>query len=452
MQDVLLITIDSLRADHLGCYGYDRPTSPTIDSLAESSHVFENAFAHAGVTRNSFPAILTSSYPHMYGGYERISERRTLVSELLSNEGYSTAGYHSNLYLSSDFGYARGFDTFYDSKSEPTITARLRQAAKQRLDQDSRLFSVLKRAFERTEKHAGVEIGSAYVDAEEITDLAVESVRSMDGDAPSFLWIHYMDVHHPYLPDAEFQRHFRDDPVPERRAVQLRRKMLESPEDVSDRERQDIVDLYDAEIRYTDREIGRLISTVREHWGEDVLIALLSDHGEEFGEHGQFSHNTHHDEGIHVPLILQSDPGGGRYDDMVGLIDVAPTIADSVGIDAPASFYGHSLERLVDGDSWPRNSVIGEWGPSEPGERRFFYRSRDWKYMRWDDVREELYDLKEDPRELENVASDEPPALADIRDAVDEHVELVDSTQTDLGDVEMDDSVKERLELLGYRE
>jgi arylsulfatase A-like enzyme len=452
MRSVLLITIDSLRADHLSSYGYERETTPHIDGVGADGHLLEQAFAHGPTTRKSFPTILTSSYPLMYGGYDRISEQRTLISELLDDAGYRTAGFHSNPYLSEQFGYARGFDTLVDSASDSTATARLRQAVKNNLDEDGALFRFLKWAFDRTEETVGVEVGSAYTDAETLTDRALETLQGMPAEEPVFLWVHYMDVHHPYLPPEGCQREFRDSPIPERHAVQLRRKMLEAPDEVTDDERQQLVDLYDAEIRYTDREIGRLLEGVERARPDDPVVVVTADHGEEFADHGGYSHDTVHDEGIHVPLIVDDGDGSGRYDDVVGLLDVAPTLVEYAGLDQPETFYGYSLRRLFDGEAWPRESVIGELGQPEPGERNFFYRSADWKYMHWADGSEELYDIQADPGERDDIVDEEPPALAEIRAEIDDHVERLDETRTDVGDVEMTEEVQERLEMLGYKE
>lgn len=449
MTNVLLVTVDSLRADHLGCYGYNRETTPVLDDMAAGSNLFTNVFAHSGTTRTSFPAILTSSYALMYGGYERVSDRRTVVAEPLSEAGYQTAGFHSNLFLSADFGYDRGFDTFYDSKSDPSFTAKLRQFVKQNLDQDGLLFRFLKRSFEATEKHAGVEVGSAYVSADDITDMAIEWLDGVNPSEPTFLWTHYMDVHHPYLPPERHQRPIRDDPIDHRRATRLRRKMLEEPDEVTEEERQTLIDLYDAEIRFTDHEIGRLVSHTRERLEGDTVVVVTADHGEEFADHGGYSHNTVHDEGIHVPLIVDDGGDGGTYDDLVGLLDVAPTVLDYADASKPDSFLGHSVRRLVEGGDWPRDEVFGNWGGPEPGERQFFYRNREWKYLRTR-TGEELYDLDADPGEHENVLAENPEVADRLRARVDEHEHEVEATHEDLGDVEMDEDVKERLAQLGY--
>ena len=178
MDNLLLVTVDSLRADRAGWHGYDRPTTPNLDKVVESGHVFENAFAHACSTRPSFPSILASSYPLMYGGFERIADGRTLVSEMLAEGGYRSGGFHSNLYLSADFGYDRGFETLYDSETNPSATARLRQIVKDRLNDDSLPYRLLARGFEIAERRTGANVGSAYVNADEITDRAIEWARA----------------------------------------------------------------------------------------------------------------------------------------------------------------------------------------------------------------------------------------------------------------------------------
>lgn len=305
MRDILFVTVDSLRADHIGCYGYDRPTTPTLDTLAAAGHRCENAFAHACLTRPSFPSILTSSYPLMYGGFERIANGRTLVTEPLADREYTCAGFHSNLYLSADFGYDRGWETYFDSKTDPSPTDRLKQAAKDQLDRDGRPYQPLASAVDTSERQAGVDVGSAYVLADDITDRALSWAQSrVARDGPRFLWVHYMDVHPPYVPPAEHQRHFRDTPVGEREAIQLRRKMIEDPEDLTASEHETLVDLYDSEVRFTDTEIARLLDGVREAWGGSPLPVVTADHGEAFGEHGLYSHpNNFYDEVMHVPLI-----------------------------------------------------------------------------------------------------------------------------------------------------
>ncbi|MFB6094599.1 MAG: sulfatase, partial [Halanaeroarchaeum sp.] len=380
-RNVVLVTVDSLRADHVGCYGYDRDTTPELDAYAEAGHRFSAAFSHACATRPSFPAILTSSHPLMYGGFERLSEKRTLISEVLSDQGYATGGFHSNLYLSAEFGYDRGFDTLYDSRTDPSPMTRLRQAVKDNLDPDGLVYRALEKLYQGTERAAGVDVGSYYDTAEDITDRAVEWV-DRQGDRPTFLWVHYMDPHHPYSPPEEHQV-FAD--ISRREGVRLRPKMMENDEEITDEELQTLIDLYDGEIRYTDAQIGRLLSTLEAEW-DDWTAIVTADHGEEFRDHGEFFHqNRFYDEVMHVPLIVYDGDSSDTHDEMVGLMDIAPTAATLAGVETlPENFYGYSLGPLLEGRSgdWEREGVLGSWYDVPAGPERFAYRTADWKYIR----------------------------------------------------------------------
>jgi len=451
VRDVVLVTVDSLRADRVGWHGHDRPTTPTLDELASEARVFTDAFAHACSTRPSFPSILTSAYALMYGGFERLSAERTTLAEVLAEGGYRTAGFHSNLYLSADFGYDRGFDAFYDSRTDPSITAKARNHVKRRLDDDGLVYQTLQTLFDATEKRTGIEVGSPYVGAAELTDLALDWVEETRDDGPRFLWVHYMDAHHPYDPPAGFQRRFRDDVVSDRDAVRLRRKMLETPGDVSEDDLATILDLYDAEVAYVDHEVGRLLEGVRADWGEDAVVAFTADHGEEFADHGCFSHSaTFYDEVLHVPLLV-ADGERETTDHLVGLLDLAPTLVDCAGLEPPNAFLGSSL---CAADDRGRTDVVAEWADTDPESdaRRFAVRSTDWKYVRLEDGTERLFDLEGDTEERENVVERHPEVAEEFRERLADHRELVAATGGDGERVEMDESVARRLRRLGYQE
>lgn len=451
MRDIVLVTVDSLRADHVGWHGYDRNTTPNLDQRAASAKIFTSAFAHACSTRPSFPSIMTSSYALEYGGFERLSPKRTTIAELLKKSGYETAGFHSNLYLSADFGYDRGFDRFFDSKSDPGTLAKLRQEVKTHLDSDGRLYGLLQQAFNATEKQAGIELGSAYIDAEEITDRALSWASSTSSN-PRFLWVHYMDVHHPYVPPAEHQKRFRDEPVTDRDAVQLRRKMLESPGEITAQEFNTLIDLYDAEISYVDAQVERLIETLQAKWDNDPVIAFTADHGEEFLDHGGFSHSaTFHDEVIHVPLFVETgEVETVENDNLVGLIDLAPTLADEADVDRPETYRGQPLNQVE--DQWNRSEVISEWADTDTDDRRFAVRTTNWKYVREENGDEQLYDLTADPDEMNDLAAENSNVLSELRETLEDHLAKLDESREDLGDVEMDKEVRQRLRDLGYQE
>lgn len=452
-ENVLLVTVDSLRADHVGYHGYDRETTPNLDRMAESSHTFLNAFANGCGTSRSFPSILSSTYPLMYGGFEKLSEDRKLISEVFDAEGYTTGGFQSNPHLLEEFGYARGYDFYFGSNSEASSSSRLRQFVKRTFDDNGILFKTLKLGFDLSERFVGYNPGEPFVPAEEKTDEALSWVRGLE-DSPVFMWVHYMDVHHPYHPPDEHQLAFRDSTVSKRKAVRLRRKMLDNPRGVTDSELQIIKDLYDGEIRYFDTEMNRLVEGVRQELSGDTVVAVTSDHGDEFMDHGKFSHyNTFYDELLHVPLLVDVE-GSGEYDELVSLLDLAPTLVDYAGVDTPDIYMGNTLRDLIEGKRWTKDAVIAESGSHEPDEFMCSYRTSDWKYIRGgcrSDESEELYNLKRDPDEYENVIHRNPEVAEEFRENVIAHKGSIMKTERNVESVEVDADTEQRLRDLGYK-
>jgi len=381
----------------------------------------------------------------MYGGFEKIQSDRTLVSKPLSAAGYQTAGFHSNPYLSADFGYDKGWNQFFEGSETESLLAQLRGYARDKLDDDSLVYKALKKLYDGTERQTGIEVGSIYVTADDLTDQAIAwSNEIADRDDSRFLWIHYMDVHHPYVPPTEHQLAFRDDPISDRRSIKLRRKMLEQPDDVTDAELADIIDLYDAEIRFVDTEVERLVDHIRDVWGKTTVL-FTADHGEEFRDHGRFSHyGTFHDEVVHVPLIFDNgNENSQRHDEMVGLLDVSPTLLDCADVNQPESYLGYSIRQIVDGEPWPREEVAS-----------FRYcRKPRWKYI-GDRSGEggSLYDLSADPSETTSVVKENPEMLTELQESVENVQTLIDDTTRESDTVEMDDDIQNRLKALGYTE
>lgn len=447
MEHVLLVTVDSLRADHVGHLGYDRDTTPFLDSLAADGSTFRQTFAHAGGTRFAFPSILTSVHPTMYGGYEQVTEDQTLVSEVFREAGYRTGGFHSNLYLSADFGYDRGWDRFYDSKPDPSATTRVRTKLKRVLS-DTPLWPLATKTYNWIESQSGVNVGSFHVPADETTDMALSFLEEVEPDQPVFCWVHYMDPHHPFLPPAEYQERFRDEPVDNRTSVKLRQKLIQEPENVTDEELALQGDLYDAETRFWDDELRRLVERTRAELGE-VTVAVTADHGEHFLEHGYFSGAQLYDVKQHVPLVIEggSWDDTGTYDELVGLVDLPPTLVEHAGLSIPESWEGYPLQRLLAGD-WPRTEVIGGHGDLDGP---YGCRTARWKFIWEADEPSLLFDLEADPGEQENVAADHPDVVTELRERIEDHRQRVRRTDEDV-DVEMDEEVKERLRRLGYAE
>ena len=435
--NLALVTVDSLRADHMSCYGYERETTPEIDDLASQSHVFTEAIAHACATRPSFPSLLTSTHGMLYGGFDHLSDEQVPLSVPLSDRGYATGGFHSNPFLSAEFGYSRGFDAFNDSEDDPSAVSKLRKYVSNNLD--GRLHDLLAWAHSKAEEHAGVDVGSYYQEASSLTDEALAWVES--AEEPWFLWVHYMDPHHPYIPPAEHQAF--GETLSRRRGVKLRQRVLEDPDALSEEDWSDLVDLYDAEIRYTDAEIGRLVDGL-----DDATWLLTADHGEEFYDHENFGHkNRFYDEHVHVPLLLGGTDGAGVHDDLVGLNDAPVTLLEEADVDAPDTYRG---QHVLSGE---RDRVVGGWGPDSGTDLdrvRLMSRTADEKYIRYEETDgEQLYDLRNDPEEQDNLADD-----GDVRDhrlALDDFVDEIRETSSHSEAVEIDDELEQQLEHLGYK-
>ena len=378
MKNVILLTIDTLRRDVLGCYG-EGTFTPFIDSVQDQCIRFYKAHSPGPYTRAAFPGILTSSYYLEYGKQKRLSGKRVLVSEVLKKAGVVTAGFHSNPYISAYFGWNRGWDVFYDSMQDE------------------------------------VDPKVPYIKAEKINkkvEAWLSSYLSVGGHKPFFLWLHYMDVHEPYIPARKYIDLVdpsiavsEDDMFKLFNGVLLKR-------DVSDLETVELLKrLYCAHVREVD-------DAVREFFGmlerlnvlKESVVILTTDHGDEFGEHGGLSHDGKmYSELVHVPLIIY-DPAqekGEVCETLVSTIDVAPTIAHLFGVEPPKAFEGYSLLPL---ENYPVKGVFGEavdkHGSDEKGEEKevHYYREGDLKIIyREREDSWELYNLRDDPKEKNNI-------------------------------------------------
>jgi arylsulfatase A-like enzyme len=444
MTDVIYLTVDSLRADHVGWHGYDRDTTPFLDELADNAHEFINAYTHGCFTRQAFPSMMASEYPSICRTDGGLSEEFETIAQAFSTGGYTTGGFHSNPHLLPKFNYHRGFDRFYDSNTEPSKLARLRQLVKDKVPSQSFVYKIFQTVFNKTEETVGFNPGTPFVLADEITDEAITWVKSVADEDQRFLWLHYMDVHHPYSPPEEHQRAFLNQPISDRRAVQLRRKMLDSPEDITEQEFNDIVALYDAEIRFVDAEIQRLVESIKAHWGSDVVIAFTSDHGEELKDRGTFSHGaTLFDELIHVPLIIKHGDKSEIHEEVVGLMDLPPTLVECADVTIPSSFRGNSLKSLIEGGEIEKDYIIADQGDT------IAYRDSTWKYITGPD-RSELYNVSEDPGETTNVIESNSDIIPEIENTLAEYPQLGKKSEVELNKENLSGEVQDRLEQLGY--
>lgn len=415
IKNILLITVDALRADHLGCMGYHRNTTPKIDELAKKGILFSQTIANGSGTPSAVPPILTSTYPLMYGGYEYLSKDRITIAEILKKSGYSTAAFHSNVYLSKFYGYGRGFDVFYDDLSIDLDESRYRKFRK-----FGRKFKTFHKlclnylngtifAYRRNAWHL------PYVSADIINKMTISWIKE-NKDSKFFTWVHYMDVHAPYMPPHEYVKEINKN-ISKYQVLKANRYYDTAnykAKKISKMDVNNLIDLYDAGIKYMDSAIYSLINEL-EALGvlKETLVILTADHGEEFFEHGDLSHHSKlYDELIHVPLIMYSPEfitENKVIEDQVEHLDIAPTILDVLGVENYTNFVGDSLIPLIEGKKCEEKGVISETSdpPNKlkivPHLKKTSYRTKIWKYIHNESKKDELYNLLQDPKETINL-------------------------------------------------
>lgn len=441
--NLIFISIDTLRPDHLGCYGYSRETSPTIDALAARGVVFDKAFAQASWTIPSHMSMFTSMYPHTHQVDRQaasLPESIPTVTGALREGGYSTSGFASWLFLSERFGFGRGFDRY-----EVLKATRDPENPRLRISPDAGTLVEL--------------VSGSFVS---------EGTPGLDKESPFFLFLHFFDPHLDYEPPLADAQLF--DPQIENTDLGsyvflqdyvkgTNRNMEPIPADACEEVRA----LYDGEIRHTDRQLGILLAEM-ELAGllENTIIVLTSDHGEEFFEHGSMEGHqwTLYDEVLHVPLIVVFPDGrdaGRRIDTLVQSIDLAPTMLDFAGVPQPEVFQGRSLVRLLDGtETWDETS----FSQIRRYNEKWALRTRTHKLIYTGDTKVnrfklpvvagfELYDLTVDPGETVNtyVESDSTSTIlaARLQQWIGERAEALPTDVPSISEEE-----RERLRSVGY--
>jgi arylsulfatase A-like enzyme len=440
---IVLVTVDCLRADHVGFMGYNRPTTPFLDSLASESFVVPAAIVAGAPTYYSFPAIMASRYPLALGrDVLGVGPDEPTIASVLKQAGYATASFGAaNPYISQRFGYEQGFDTFRDFlEDEPAPLLDDKANAETSNGWASRLNRMLQKVrpflgplgivydelyFEYCQRVTPVpdslDALRRFPAADVIVNHACKWLSSI-GDAPFFLWLHLMDPHSPYYSKDAALALVGHGPLSPSRA-----RYLNSYWNRSDlgprrfaRHRDEVVALYDAGIRWVDSQLARLIETLRgsKRW-DDCIFALTADHGEEFLEHGGRYHPPSRlmEELIHVPLLLRV-PGSAKREvakSPFSLLHLAPTLLQAADLTAPASFEGRSYwEQLQQGESFGSAAisecVAGGTNPFRPenrmGSRVLSVRESRYKLvLHFDPAAEDLYDLEVDPGEQAPLAS-----------------------------------------------
>jgi len=346
--NVVLITLDTVRPDHLGCYGYTSIQTPYIDRLAGSGARFTQAFTPVPVTLPAHTSLLTGIFPLATGVHDfmgnRVPPGTGTLARILHDHGYSTAAFIGAPVLDSRFGLDQGFDTYFD---------HFKLAGREEVHLDT-----MKRP------------GDQVVD---------EAQRWLNHHPPQplFLWVHLYDAHSPYRPPGPYAERYRGRP-------------------------------YDGEIAFADAQVGRLVTTLsRQGILEKSLVVLASDHGESLGEHGEKTHGFFiYNATLHVACIIKVPGDAPRVvTDEVSLVDVMPTVLQGLGIPIPASVQGRSLLSLVAGRAAEGASNL--YAECYPPLLHFGWnslrslQSRGWKYI--ETTRPELYDTRTDPKESKNL-------------------------------------------------
>jgi arylsulfatase A-like enzyme len=435
-KSIVLITVDCLRADHVGFMGYDRLTTPFLDSLAADGFVFPSAIVAGAPTYYSFPAIMASRYPLALGrDVLGLAPGEPSLASVLKGAGYATASFSAaNPYISGQFGYQDGFDTFRDFLDDGATA--LTESATPLPDGNgwaSRLNRKLQELRPRMGPLAGVydELYFQYCQrlatpapgsldamrrfpaADVIVDHALRWLASIP-QRPFFLWLHLMDPHAPYYPTEKSLELMGSPPVTPFRARYWNSYWNRGdlgPRGLA-RHRDRIITLYDAGIRWVDGQMARLVAALRDsdRW-QDSVVALTADHGEEFLDHGGHFHppSRLNEELIHVPLLLRV-PGVAKRElpkSPFSLLHLAPTLLEAAGLPIPAQFRGRSVWTEIKEGSIPDEPAITECvtGCTNPfrrenrlGPRVLAVREARYKLMlEFDSPSERLYDLEADP-------------------------------------------------------
>ena len=410
--NIILITLDTTRADRIGFLGSRRGLTPHLDVVAKQGVVFTRAYAHVPLTTASHATILTGTYPqfnHVNDFGKPLAENLPYLPDILHHHGYHTAAFVGSLILDPLDGLAPGFDRGFDVYD---AGFRLRRAQEDR--------------YQTVERRAGDVIGHALA-----------WLRN-NPKRPFFLWVHLYDAHDPYDPPPPYAQRYASFP-------------------------------YDGEIAYVDAAVGHLFTVLRSQGlYDDALIAVMADHGEAFGEHGERTHGIFlYDETIHVPLLFKLPRerfAGERISAPTGLVDVTPTILKVAELEPPRAVQGESLLGMMQREAHSSaGKSSAETGSAAQNDRPVYSETdyprrafgwsplrslREGKYLFIEAPRQELYDQSEDPKELHNLAGNRTAVAGTLATNLDKFRASTSAAQPGGGKVDAQQAQK--LNALGY--
>jgi arylsulfatase A-like enzyme/Tfp pilus assembly protein PilF len=391
-----LVTIDTLRADRAGCYGYGAAQTPNIDTLARAGVRFTHAYTPVPITLPAHASLVTGSYPMATGMHDfsgnKLPANAITLAEVLRDNGYATAAFIGSAVLDGRFGLNQGFDTYFDYFDFSRLLESNLDLMERRGDQ--------------------------------VMDEALSWLKR-NPRQPFFLWVHLYDPHHPYTPPEPYASRFRSAP-------------------------------YDGEVAFADAQVGRLLAHLRERRLYDhAFFVLASDHGEGLGEHGEKTHGFYvYNTTLHVPLIMRIPGVEPRVvADEISLVDVMPTILQGLKLPAPPGVQGRSLMSSILGRAAGATSSL--YGETYLPLLHFHWsqlrslQSRGWKFI--EAPKPELYELRADPGERKNLFVSQRARAHEMRDRL--HVLMRRYTPAAGPEPEKeltDPALYERLRALGY--
>lgn len=467
--NILLISIDTLRADHLSCYGYHRQTTPNIDRLAAEGVLFKNAYSTAVWTPPAHASMLTGLYPSQHGvvANKRLKQDIPTIAEVLAQYDYNTVGFVNNPQVGAFVGLDKGFHQFFEIWKG--VTSK----------------NLLVRGCHFLYRNWLALLGIQDDGAKKTNKLVVNWLKSHISDTrPFYIFLHYIEPHNPINAPHPFKKKYVDSKHIDNIGKKKLKKVANNPLvcftdrlNLNQAEINYLISLYDGEIAYIDTMVGEVIDFLKaKNVLDDTFVILTADHGEHLGEHSLYSHVASlYEPIVHIPLIiryLRIYKPSQRYEQLVQHIDIFPTILDLLNNNE------NHLINLAGQSLLPRNGkitidkkrpIIAEWEGriphfvknrlkvlNKPQDKEAVFlkklsmiRESNEKYIYCDDGSEELFNLDSDPNEINNLASTNKQRCTNLRDILTRTLKA-ESSNEEIPETEMDEVVKQRLHGLGY--
>jgi arylsulfatase A-like enzyme len=450
--NVLYITVDALRADHV-----TPNLMPATSEFVDQGVEYERCYANGPGTPWSFPSLLGGRYA---GGTDGLgipdeNDSRPTLAEVLLNDGYTTAGFTDNRFASSDYNYDRGIEMMWD-RNATSLIKRLKHPVRKRLNENSVISQALYRSYHIVDDVLINIRGNQtrFARAETLVDQFLDWRKNQHKDW--FAWIHPMDTHAPYEAPKKYQRRYFDEPVSRRRSQKLASTATHYPDELTEADWRDQQKLYKAECDYLDDQIKRLLQSLTNAERKNTLIVFTADHGEMHGEHGLGGHPQQFwEEVIHVPCAINApNLDSETVNEQVALVDLPPTILDAVDVQIPDNWDGSSI-LPINNEQFEREHVFVDV-ESELNRDHVGVRSAaNWKLMRHDDEEELLLDLNTNPAENpdKNKSKDATDRYQSLKTVLENHLDEMESRRRgEVTGIEDEEMIEDHLKELGYLE